>query len=321
MAKDRSSPLSAITFYCKPDKHTFTVEPRRIISAPELEHHPFEYFADCPKCGTECGQVHWQRNLLKAYVNATGPRTEDGKAATAANLEGHPTKDESLRTRFNAMSHGLSARTATYFPSKPDGYAFCKTCDVNRDHCRTQPACVKKTELFMVHHAAFEQRNPKHLMGIYADLQASIFAVLQQILQTIIADGVKITTPECSTDKDGNCIIARYFYQDADGNTQSRIISNIEAHPLFRPLGEILTRTGLSLSDMGMTAKIIEDEDAELGKLNDGAAQREELGDYQRRQVEALEGLRGVMEAARINKARDPVLLEHQAQQIGVDRG
>ncbi len=265
--------------------------------------------------------MYWQRSLLKAYVNATGPRTDEGKAASAENLKGHPTKDEALRTRFNAMQHGLSARTATYFPAKPDGYAFCKSCDVDRAHCKAQPACVKKTELFMVHHAAFEQRNPKHLMGIYADLQASIFAVLQQILQTIIADGVKITTPEFSFDKDGNCIVARYSYQDANGETQSRIISNMEAHPLFRPLGEILSRTGLSLSDMGMTAKIIEDEDAEMGKLNDGAAQREELVDYSRRQVEALEGLRGVMEAARLNKARDPVLLEHQAQQVGVDNG
>lgn len=321
MAKDRSQPQSSITFQCKPCKHTFTTEPLRIVPAPEIEHHPFEYFAPCPLCGEECELVYWQRSLLKAYVNATGPRTDEGKAASAENLKGHPTKDEALRTRFNAMQHGLSARTATYFPAKPDGYAFCKSCDVDRAHCKAQPACVKKTELFMVHHAAFEQRNPKHLMGIYADLQASIFAVLQQILQTIIADGVKITTPEFSFDKDGNCIVARYSYQDANGETQSRIISNMEAHPLFRPLGEILSRTGLSLSDMGMTAKIIEDEDAEMGKLNDGAAQREELVDYSRRQVEALEGLRGVMEAARLNKARDPVLLEHQAQQVGVDNG
>lgn len=286
-----------------------------MVDAPEQEHHPFEYFAPCPKCGAECEQVYWERNAMKAWSKATGPKTEAGKAASAANLEGHPTPDEALRTRFNAMTHGLSARTATYFPAKPDGYAHCKSCDVERAWCKTQPACVKKTELFMLHHAAFEQRNPKHLMGIYADLQASLFAVVQSILQTIIADGVKLTTPKWYTDKDGACIIAEY----TDANGQRRIIPDIQAHPLFRPLGELLSRAGLSLSDMGMTAKIIEDEEAELGKLNDGAAQREELGDYQRRQIEALEGLKEVMDKARIIKARDPVLIEHQAQQVGGD--
>lgn len=248
---------------------------------------------------------------MGAWRNATGPKTEEGKAATAANLEGHPTKEESLRTRFNAMQHGLNARTATYFPAKPDGYAFCKSCDVDRVWCKAQSACVKKTELFMLHHAAFEQRNPRHLHGIYADLQASIFAVLQQILQTIIADGVKITTPEWYTDKETGAVIIDE-YVDASG--QRRIIPNIEAHPLFRPLGELLSRANLSLSDMGMSTKVLENEEAELGRLNDGAAERESLGDYQRRQVEALEGLAAVMQRAQANKARDPVLIEHQAQ-------
>lgn len=279
--------------------------------APELEAHPFLYFAACPKCGTECEQVHWERNLLSAWRNATGPRTEEGKAAAANNLEGHPTPDEALRTRFNAMKHGLNARTATYFPAKPDGYAFCKACEVDRVWCKAQAACSKKTELFMQHHAAFEQKNPKHLMGIYADLQASIFAVVQQILQTIIADGVKITTPEWYTDREtGRVVIAQY----TDANGALRTIHNIEAHPLFRPLGEMLSRAGLSLSDMGMTPKIIDNEDAELGKLNDGTAPREEMSDYSRRQVEALEGLAAVMTRAQQNKARDPVLIEHQAQ-------
>jgi hypothetical protein len=77
----------------------------------------------------------------------------------------------------------------------------------------------------------------------------------------------------------------------------------------------MLSRTGLSLSDMGMTAKVIEDEEVELGKLNSGAAQSEELGEYQRRQVEALEGLKGIMENARLNKMRDVVLIEHKNQE------
>lgn len=313
MAKDRSKPLGAINFYCKPCFQSFKAEPGRVEDAPEAEHHPFEYFAPCPQCGAECEQAVWEKGLLKAWANATGPKTEGGKAATAANLEGHPTREEALRTRFNAMKHGLSARTATYFPAKPDGYAFCSACDVDRVWCAGQPACSKKTELFMLHHAAFEQRNPRVMSGIYADLQASLFAVLQQILQTIIADGVKIVSPKWYTDKDSNVLIVEYV----DESGQRRVLNEISAHPLFKPLGEMLSRSGLSLSDMGMTAKVVEAEEGEMGRLGAEQADRDSLLDFQKRQTSALESLAGALERARSNKLRDPVLIEHQAQNGG----
>lgn len=314
MAKDRSKPLSEINFYCRPCFQSFKAEPGRVEDAPEAEHHPFEYFAPCPKCGAECEQAAWEKGLLKAWANATGPKTEEGKAATAANLEGHPTKEEALRTRFNAMKHGLSARTATYFPAKPDGYDFCKACDVDRLWCAAQPACAKKTELFMLHHAAFEQKNPKHLTGIYADLQASLFAVLQQILQTIIADGVKVETVKWYTNKEGEVLVAEYV--DEDG--RRRIMKeSIIAHPLFKPLGELLSRAGLSLADMGMTAKVIEAEDEEMGRLQEDQQQRGSMLEFQQRQTSALEALAGAIDRAKSNKQRDPVLIEHQAQNGG----
>ena len=313
MAKDRSKPLSEINFYCRPCFQSFKAEPGRVEDAPEAEHHPFEYFAACPSCGAECGQAAWEKGLLKAWASATGPRTEEGKAATAANLEGHPTKEESLRTRFNAMKHGLAARTATYFPAKPDGYAFCSACDVDRGWCGAQPACSKKTELFMLHHAAFEQRNPRVLSGIYADLQASLFAVLQQILQTIIADGVKVTVPRFYTDKDGNCLVVEFV----DESGARRVVNEISAHPLFKPLGEMLSRAGLSLADMGMTAKVVEAEDEEMGRLQEDQQQRGSMLEFQQRQTSALEALAGAIDRAKSNKQRDPVLIEHQAQNGG----
>lgn len=245
---------------------------------------------------------------MKAWENATGPKTAEGKAATAANLEGHPTPDEAKRTRFNAMKHGLNARVATYFPAKPDGYSFCSTCEVNRTWCAAQPACVKKTELFMLHQAAFEQRDPKKLMGVYSELQSAIFAVLQQILQTIIADGVKLSTPEYYTDKEGVLIIATYM----DEKTfEQKTIYNIEAHPLFRPLGEMLSRTGLSLADMGMTTKVIEADDDMAGALAGSKAEPTALGDYRQRQIAALEGMKEIVERAKGKAEQDPVLLEY----------
>lgn len=277
----------------------------------EQEHHPFEYFAICPTCGNECEQVYWERNAMKAWVKATGPKTEEGKAATAANLEGHPTTEEALRTRFNAMKHGLSARTATYFPSKPDGYAFCSGCDVDRVHCKAQPACVKKTELFMLHHAAFEQRNPKHLMGVYADLQASVLAIVQQIIQTIVADGVKVEQVVWNRDDDGNVRVAEYF--DEEGKRHI-IRENMMAHPLFKPLGEMLSRANLSLADMGMTQKVVEAEEDQLGKLAGDQEEKESIREYRDRQMALLSTIADKVQRANQLTNSDPKLIEYQQE-------
>lgn len=315
MAKDRSTPLQEVSFRCKPCRRDFSAVPDRVDPAPDSPHHPFEYFCTCPDCGDESAQAFWEKNLIKAWRNATGPVTVDGAAASAANLVGHPTQEEALRTRFNAMKHGLSARTATYFPAKPDGYAFCAGCDVDRVYCASQAACSKKTELFMLHHAAFEQKNPKHLMGIYADLQASLFAVLQQILQTIMADGVKIEQPQWFSDKEtGRAVIVEYV----DENGTRRILKDIEAHPLFRPLGEMISRVGLSLSDMGMTPKVIDDENREMGRLRAEEDTRESAALFVRQSAESLAALGDMVRRARERTDADPVLIEYK-QQNGAD--
>lgn len=311
MAKDRLYPLSEVTFRCKVCQQNFSSSPARVEAAPEQDFHPYAYFADCPSCGAEAEQASWERNLLKAWANATGPKTPEGVAATAANLQGHPTPEEALRTRFNAMKHGLSARTATYFPSRPDGYAFCRACDVDRAYCASQPACVKKTELFMLHHAAFEQRNPKHLMGIYADLQASVLAVVQQIIQTIVADGVKVEQVVWDKDAEGNIRVAEYV----DEKGERRILrENVIAHPLFRPLGEMLTRAGLSLSDMGMTAKMVEDEESALGRLEHDHTEQESLSEYRQRSLAALEAMAHKVMRAAQQTEKDPILIEYQQE-------
>jgi len=309
---DYSSQLDKVTFRCRACRATFSAVPGRVDDAPEREWHPWAYFADCPECGEpDQEQEPRERALLKAWTAAHhGPKTPEGIAAVTANLVGHPTPEEARRTRFNALKHGLAAKTATYFPARPDKYAFCKSCDVDRGWCAEQPACSKQTILFMQHHAAFEQRNPKHLSGLYADLQAALFALLQQVLQTIIADGVKIEAPQYYTNKDGELIIAEYY----DDTGKKRTIMDIQSHPLFKPLGELLSRNNLSLSDMGMTQKVIEDEDAEMGRLESQAQSREAIAEFAERQARALESLGALMDRASARKDSDPVLIEHQRQ-------
>lgn len=309
MARDLSKPLGAITFNCGDCYRTFKAQPSRVADDPENLHHPYQYFGTCTLCKSECEQVPWEKSLLKAWANATGPKTPEGIAASARNLEGHPTPEEALRTRFNAMKHGMNAKVANFFPAKPDGYAFCKSCDVDRVWCGAQPACVKQTQNFMMHHAAFETRNPSVLNGVYAEMHAALFAVLQQILQTIIADGVKIVSPEWYTTKDGEMFLADYHDSETG---EKKTIMNISAHPLFKPLGELLTRTGLTLSDMGMTVRQIEDDDEQMGNL--ATATREDAASFSRAQTKALEDLRGLMARASEQSAKDPVLIEYREQ-------
>lgn len=312
MAKhDLSRPLAVVTFQCRPCRHTFDAEPVRVEDAPEREHHPFLYIGCCPSCGAEVGQATFHLALVKAWANATGPRTPAGKAATSRNLEGHPTPEEALRTRFNAMKHGMAAETAQFFPAKPDCYPACGACDVDRDYCRAQPACIKQTQLFMLHHAAFEQRNPKHLTPIYASIQASVTAILQQILQTIVADGVKLEAPAWAVDREGNVVIGEY---EDIVTGQRRTIMEVKAHPLLKPLQEFLSRNSLSLADMGMTPKAIEQEELQLGKLQQDERSHLALQDFATKQAESLAALKVLAERANVRKSRDPVLIEYQQQ-------
>ncbi|WP_040652888.1 hypothetical protein [Pseudogulbenkiania ferrooxidans] len=311
--RDLSLPLDTVTFRCSPCRHTFDAEPLRVDDAAELEHHPFAYAAACPLCGRETGQAPFHKALVKAWANATGPKTSAGKAAVTKNIEGHPTPEEALRTRFNAMKHGMAAETAQYFPSRPGKYPACSSCDVDHTYCAQQPACVKQTQLFMVHHAAFEQRNPKHLVPIYSSIQASITAIIQQILQTIIADGVKLEHPAWAVTREGDIVIGEY--NDFETG-KKRTIMEVKAHPLLKPLQEFLSRNNLSLSDMGMTPKAIEQEEQQMGKLQRGEDTQATLSlqDFAAKQAESLAALKQLAERANARKQRDPVLIDYQQQ-------
>lgn len=315
--KDTYQPLETVTFACPACRASgrakvFKAAPSRVEDIPDDPVHPWRYFGAC-ECGAECEQAPFERGLIRAWRGATGPRTQEGKAASAKNLEGHPTPEEALRTRFNGMKHGLNARTAAYFPAKPDGYAFCATCEIDREYCRTQPACEKQTRLFMLHRAAFEQRNPKLLMGIYADFHSALMGTIQQILQTIIAEGVTIRSPKTYVDKDGRCLVVEYY----DEQGRRCVVEDIEAHPLFFPLGQLISRTGISLADLGMSGRSLEEEAPLPGQLQGASKGVEAIEDFARKQSAALEALGGLMQRAREKTITDPVLVEFKDQISG----
>lgn len=314
MAKDWAEQQTVVNFRCGVCKHAWEDEPDLIEDAPELEYHPYRYFGDCPKCHAEMQpQAAWARALLKAHQMSTGPKTPEGLAAVRKNLEGHPNAEAVLRTRFNAMKHGMAAKTATYFPARPDGYSFCERCDEDRKWCAQQAACVRQTQIFMLHHAAFEQRNPRVLAGIHADLQAGLTAMLQMLMQQVLGEGVVITQPRVELDRDGNSQTLSYLAEDGT----RKYIYDRQAHPALKAISDFVSRLGLSMGDLGMTVRAAGTDEGEEGqgvlRLDDQT--RETLSDFNQRMLGVMGKARDMLAAANEATRTDPVLVAHEARE------
>lgn len=301
--------LDTTTFRCDACVFTWEAVPARVEDDDSTPWHPWAYFAPCPHCGEECPQQPQARHLLKMWARATGPKTAEGKAAVRKNLEGHPTPEATLRTRFNAMKHGLTAQVATYFPAKPGAYPHCVGCEYLAT-CHTQVACLKRTELFMKHRIAFETRDPSLLTDIRADLHATLSALVQDMLIAVLADGARQETPEWYYDRDGVFHLAQYLDNDTG---QVKQIMKISEHPLLKRIGEYVTRFGLDLNSQGMTPKVQDDADVIRGHLEQKGENSHMALEYQRQQAEALTNLSTLIQSARNAAKNDPVLLERQA--------
>ena len=314
MGKPRLEPLLSVKFLCGSCGHQFEASPARVEDDPEAEWHPYRYSAPCPECQAEAEQAWWQRNLMKAYARATGPKTPEGKAAAAANLEGHPTPEEAKRTRFNAVTNGLSARVATFFPPKPGKYPACEGCEhLATEGCREYGACLKRSELFLRTHVAFEQKSPELLQEIWSDLQSGTIALLQDMIRSVVKTGAEIKTPKVMLDPDGKPVTLTW----TDPTTGRKVpVVEVMGHPLIGRISELLSRNNLSLSDLAMTPKQQEGDALLKGALDDEAEDRDSLLEYQRRQTQALEGLRGMIERSRERVSRDPVLIEHGNEEM-----
>lgn len=299
---------SSVRFHCDACDFRFEAEPGRVEDCPDEPWHPWRYYADCPLCSDEVPQERQHRHLLKMWANATGPRTEEGKAAVTANLDGHPTPEEAKRTRFNSLKHGLAAKTATYWPARPGGYPHCQGCEYLESICARQVACLKRTELLLKHQIAFETGDPGLLVDLRAQLHANVQALIDDMILALAQDGVRLKTPEWYYDKDGGF----HWAKGMDSLGEEVQLYKIEQHPLLRTLGDMISKLNLGLSDMGMTPKVQDDNDTIRGHLNGDAQRGEALLEYQRRQTEVLESLGEMIDRSRTRSAADPVLIEHQ---------
>jgi hypothetical protein len=318
VAKNLHKPLTEVSFRCVSCGQEWTGAPARVEDDPNRPWHPYAYHAQCSACGSPAKQTPKELGLLKAWANATGPTSDAGRAAAAANLKGHPTPEEAQRTRFNAIKHGLTARTATFFPAKPGKYPHCEGCNYYNAECvedpprhhKNPPNCLRRTELFMRHHVAFEAKDPSLLMSLRSDTQAALQAIIDDMILAIVADGgPRVKELKWYHDKDGCFHLAGYKDEDTGEFVQ---IYELKEHPLLRRLIDFVDRNNLTLADMGMTPKVQDEQDLVRGHLEQQHDTQETLLEYQGKQNKLLEQLAGQIARSRKGIGRDPVLIEHQ---------
>lgn len=244
-------------------------------------------------------QAHWSRNLLKAWSEAAGPKTYEGKR----------------RSRFNRLTHGLTAKVATYYPARPGKYPQCNGCRyLDSMECLELGGCLSRTELMLRHLMAYESNDPRMLQNLNAERQAHLAALIDDMILAIIQDGgPRSMTPEWYSDKEGGFHLARYLDERSGEYIQ---IHRNEAHPLLKPLMDLIAKNGMTLTDQGMTPKVQEDHALLEGELAEEAGDRESMQEYARRQAGALEDLAGMIKRSRERTEQDPVLLEHQAIEV-----
>ena len=306
-----TNPALRVKFRCSCG-HSFATTPGRTEDCPGRPNHPYGYFADCPECDNEASQAPWEIALYNSMGHQTGPKTPAGKAASASNLSGHPTPEEAQRTRFNALKHGLSAKTATFFPAKYGHYPFCHACDVDIATCLSHIACMRQMITSAVVEEAFASGDPSKLMALNAGIQSSVHGLIQNMISAIAADGVSIKTPEYTTDKDGTA--GRVIF---DGEQ----IYKLQAHPLLKTLSDYISKNNLTLSDMAMTPKGHDETKTLEGHLANQQTDRESMLDYQKRQTQASEELLAMVERGRAQTRKDPILIEHQTDEQTIAQG
>jgi hypothetical protein len=246
--------LKTVNFKCQSCGKGFQTVATTTKTNPDKPWHPYDYFTQC-KCGGEARQVAWEQNLLKAHANATGPVTKVGKAIASQNAAGHSCEN----TRFNALQHGLYAKTAQYYPARPGKYPTCENCEFKNKECSDENhlvACLKKTELFMQTHIAFETGDHKILKKMHANTHAALNAILNDMILSVAQTGVEIKNPRWYPNpKTG----MPEFVEYRDENGSKHQLHDIQAHPLLNKIIDLVQKNSLTLDDMNMTDKSQDD--------------------------------------------------------------
>ncbi len=258
---------------------------------PEREWLKVNYYATCPKCGELAEQAAWQLAQWKAIHDhgQPGPVTETGKNNIRA-AQKERDSDSYKISRFNAMTHGMSAKVADTYPARPGGYDECESCQWLTNGCGTAfNECLKKLEVFLQFHVAMKEGNGRLLGDLLAQDQAGLAAIRSSLIRSIAKHGVLRETPEWVYDKDTGIQVAEY----TDEQGRRRQITKLEVNPGIKALTELIARNNTTLADMGLTPGVLEEEQKLPGYIDDD--NRESIEALEQKINEGTDALRRLM--------------------------
>ena len=85
----------------------------------------------------------------------------------------------------------------------------------------------------------------------------------------------------------------------------------MKANPLLKHIFDLIGKNNLSLSDLGMTQKVKDETDIQMGKLQQEGTEKQSLLAFQEKQAEQLGRLGDMLKASKENLKKDPILIEH----------
>lgn len=282
------------TFWCPHCRFRWEADAERVEPSVESPH-PFEYFATCPKCGTESNESPQLKALYMAWLNLTGSKSPE---ISNQNL----TQPDPIRTRFNGLKHGMYAKKATYFPAKDGRYPECDGCSYSAE-CEASGVCLEASKVQMMVQRAVDDRDPKALAELLKDSQSKLFVLLQRMFSQVFADGVSLEAPVFASTKEGYVLV-----KDSEGK---QIIERSE-HPLLKRVIDLVQKNNLSLADLLLTQKTAEEAETMRGHLDGENEERQSLREYRDGRNKMLEQFlsgQAALDAA-AKRGEDPVAKE-----------
>lgn len=268
------------------------IPPTRVEDAPE-EPHPYFYFATCPACHIEMPEAPFMRTLYRAHQNITGTKSPE---ASARNLPAN-------RTHFGNLKNGIFAKQARIFPARPGKYPECEDCpERESEDCVDAGACLEITKLYMRVEHAVQHKDHKALAGIMAGNQTGLLVMLQRMMRAVDVTGVELKAPMIATYKDSYDLV-----KDESGNQ----VYEFSAHPLIKPIVELIAKNNMGLADLGLTPKQAGEEERDMGHLSNEERRLQSEEEYAKTLRENSDRLLAMFDVAKQTRKDDPVYAEH----------
>lgn len=290
-------------FYCKKCKIAGRV--------PELEAQYDEAgnpILLCDECGNPMSMSnHHLFNLSKGWSKATGPKTPEGKAKNAQNLDGHRGKYKSEETKERASCNGF--KTGQYCtkpriiaPAIHGRYLDCEDCELS-ESCEKKeikwcPVFIQPLVNFL---AAHKNSDPSQLKTLVGDSHAQLYAIQQQAMNEIFKDGAVVEDVK--------------IYKDTIQKTK-------KSHPAIESVLKIMDTIGFTADQQNMTPARQDSDDDLGGFLKDTADANKTVAETASQMMDMMKTFQNdILAKAEESRQKDTALTQYNEEKDNEDKG